>query len=257
MTAAFPIDAPPTAPAYVYGVVAADALSRLELEGVAGAPVRTVASGKLAALVSTLPTGKLRVRRRDLVSHLRVLEEAFAESTVVPCAFGMTVQSEQAVVDEFLEPRQDELLDLLHRLDGFVQLNVRVSYDEDVVLREIVADDPTIAKLREQTRQLGDAAYDLQLRLGELVAAAFEQRRERDGRTLLERLEPKVADVVVGDPGVLVLKASLLVARDASRTLDCELEEIAREQAPRLLIDSVGPLPPTAFAALAGGSWDS
>jgi hypothetical protein len=250
-------EAPPTTSAYVYGVVAADAIPTLDVEGVAAAPVRAVASGDLAALVSLLPPGQLRVRRRDLMSHLRVLEEAFAASTIVPCAFGMLMASEQAVIEELLVSRHDELLGLLRRLDGFAQLNVRVSYDEDVVLQEIVQADPTIAQLREQTRELGDAGYHLRIRLGELVAAALAYRREADGQALLERLETGAVDVRVEEPGDALLKASFLVARDRAESFDRELEAIAQDQAPRLHIDSVGPLPPTAFAELGRGAWDS
>src|SRR5215208_2111641 len=129
MTAASPTDAPPMATAYVYGVVAADSIPTLDVDGVAAAPVRTVASGDLAALVSVLPAGQLRVRRRDLMSHLRVLQQAVAASTIVPCAFGMLMSSEAAVIEELLVPRYHELLGLLRRLDGFAQMNVRVSYD--------------------------------------------------------------------------------------------------------------------------------
>ena len=258
MTAASPTDAPPTEAAYVYGVVAADSIPKLDVDGVAAAPVRAVTSGDLAALVSALPAGQLRVRRRDLLSHLRVLEEAHAAGTIIPCAFGMLLPSEEAVRAEFLEPRRDELHALLRRLDGLVQLNVRVSYDEDVVLREVVEADPTIAQLREQTQELGDAGYHLRIRLGELVAAAVAQRRERDSGELLERLETKVVDVAVDDPGQeLVLKASFLVARDRVDAFDRELAKVAEEQAPRLLIDTVGPLPPTAFASLERGTWGS
>ncbi len=250
-------EAPPTAAAYVYGVVASDSIPRLDADGVAGAPVRGVTSGELAALVSVLPPGQLRVRRRDLMSHLRVLEEAFAASTIVPCAFGMLMSSEQAVIEELLAPRHEELLGLLRRLDGYAQFNVRVSYDEDVVLQEIVEADPTIAQLREQTRELGDAGYHLRIRLGELVAAALAYRRENDAQALLERLEAKTADVRVEEPGENLLKASFLVARDRAEAFDRELEAIVEEQEPRLHIDSVGPLPPTAFAALERGAWDS
>lgn len=257
MSAASPTDAP-TAAAYVYGVVAADAIPSLDLDGVTGAPVRAVTSGDLAALVSDLPAGQLRVRRRDLLSHLRVLEDAFAAGTIVPCAFGMMLSSEAAVLGEFLEPRREELRALLQRLDGFGQLNVRVVYDEDVVLREIVEGDATIAQLREQTQELGDAGYHLRIRLGELVAAELAQRRERDGRAVLERLEAKAADVAVDDLGQqLVLKASFLVARDRTDAFDRELERVAEQNAPRLLIETVGPLPPTAFAALERGTWES
>jgi hypothetical protein len=250
-------EAPPTAAAYVYGVVAADSIPPLAVDGVAAAPVRAVTSGALAALVSVLPPGQLRVRRRDLMSHLRVLEEAFAASTIVPCAFGMLMSSEQAVIEELLVTRHDELLGLLRRLDGYAQLNVRVSYDEDVVLQEIVEADPTIAQLREQTRELGEAGYHLQIRLGELVAAALASRREADGDALLERLEKQAVDVRVEEPADGLLKASFLVARDRTEAFDRELEAIVEEQAPRLHIDSVGPLPPTAFAALERGSWAS
>jgi hypothetical protein len=186
-----------------------------------------------------------------------VLEESFAATTVIPAAFGMVLASDDAVVREFLQPRRDELLALLDRLDGFGQLNVRVSYDEDVVLEEIVRADPTIAQLRNETRALGDGAYDLRMRLGELVAAALEYARERDGRMILERLREEAADVAVDEAGEDVLKASFLIAREGSIGFDRELEDIAREQAPRLRIEVVGPLPPSAFASLERDGWES
>ena len=110
MTAS-PTEAPATAAAYVYGVVAAEAIPPIERQGVADARVRAIAEGSVAALVSGLPPGELRIRRRDLLSHLHVLEDAFAEGTVVPCAFGMVLSSEEAVRSEFLEPRHDEAVD--------------------------------------------------------------------------------------------------------------------------------------------------
>jgi len=250
-------EAPPTAATYAYGVVAADSIPTLERNGVADAPVRAVKSGELAALVSALPEQQFRIRRRDLLSHLSVLEDAFGAGTVIPCAFGMVLASDDAVVREFLDPRREELLGLLSRLDGYGQLNVRVSYDEQVVLEEIVRADPTIAQLREETRSRGEDAYDLKMRLGELVAAALAYAREQDGRMILERLVAQAADVAVDNPGDDVLKASFLVAREGSIAFDRELEDIAREQAPRLRIDVVGPLPPSAFATLERGAWES
>lgn len=244
--------------AYVYGVAAGNAAPELDLKGVADAPVRVIADGDVAAFVSPMPPGELRVRRRDLTSHLRVLEEAFATSTIVPCAFGMLLPSEEAVRDDFLRPRREELLALLQRLDGFVQLNVRASYDEAVVLREIVEADPEIRHLRDRTRGPGAASQGERIRLGELVAAALEARRESDRPLLMERLAAEADDVAPETRAEeLVLKAAFLVARKRLEAFDGALDAAARDFAPRLLIDSIGPLPPTAFASLEQGRWES
>jgi len=252
------VQAPPDTAAYVYGVVAQESIPELGVDGVAGAPVGVVAEGKLAALVSLVPAGKLRVRRRDLFSHFSVIEGAFAVATVVPCAFGMVLPSEDAVRRDFLDARQQELLGLLRRFEGTVQMNVRASYDEDVVLREVVAADPAIARLREDVRVLGDAGYHARIALGERVAGALAVRREQDGRALLERIAAHADEVSVDDPGdALVLKASFLVSRKRLTAFDKELDALARAHAPRLRFDTLGPLPPAAFVALEDTRWGS
>lgn len=231
---------------YVYGVVAADADAG-GAEGVSGAPVATVASGRLAALVSRLPEEGLRMRRRDLQAHLAVLERAFERTTVVPCRFGMVLPDEDAVRRELLDARRDELARALERLEGCVQLNVRVDFDEEEVLREIVVADREIAALRRRTQELGDAGHFARIRLGELVAAAVAARRRSDAERVLAALRAAAADVVLDEAGDLrVLKASFLV-RD-TRRFEGVLEDLARAEAPQLRFESIGPLPPTAFA---------
>jgi len=231
---------------YVYGVVAADA-DEAGTEGVSGAQVERVVSGRLAALVSRLPEEGLRMRRRDLQAHLAVLERAFERTTVVPCRFGMVLPDEDAVRRELLDARRDELARALERLDGRVQLNVRVDFDEEEVLREIVVADREIAALRRRTQELGDAGHFARIRLGELVAVAVAARRESDAERVLAALRAAADDVAVDAAGDLrVLKASFLV-RDAAR-FEAVLEELARVEAPQLRFESIGPLPPTAFA---------
>ena len=258
MTPAASTEAPAGTATYVYGVVEAENVPGVDADGVAGARVEAVSEGGIAALVSRLPPGQLRVRRRDLFAHFGVVEQIFAETTVVPCAFGMVLPSEEAVRREFLEARGDELRALLDRFAGFVQLNVRAYYDEDAVLREIVAADPEVARLREQVRVLGDAGYHARIALGERVAAAVDVRREHDGRALLERLAKRASEVAVDEPGGQeVLKASFLVSRKRLSKLDDELDAVARAEAPRLRIDSLGPLPPSAFVSLRDARWGS
>jgi hypothetical protein len=221
-----PADA--TSPIYVYGVLRAGSIGAVAVDGVADRPVSTLELGGLAAVTSDLADERLRVRRRDLVRHLRVLESVFAEATIVPCAFGTVLQSRQAVEAELLTTRREELLGLLERLEGRVQLNVKAVYDEETVLREIVQAEPEIARLREQTRALGEAGHFASIRLGELVASALAERRSADAGGLLERLSAEAEDVVVDEAAeTVVLKASFLVARERIAGFDEVLEELA------------------------------
>src|SRR5919204_489786 len=150
---------------YIYGVVRADELPAIAAEGVAGRPVELLERGPLAALVTRLPPGELRVKRKDLHRHLRVLEEAFEEATIVPCPFGTVLASEEDIEAELLAGRRDDLLAALSALDGRVPRNVKAVYDEDDLLREIVRSNPDVARLRAQA-----AGYAEQVRLGEIVA---------------------------------------------------------------------------------------
>ena len=246
---AVPEETRATTGAYVYGVVRSGSLNAIGAEGVSGLPVEIVDGEGVASLVTDLRADELRIRRRDLRRHLDVIEEAFGKTTILPCRFGTLVDSRTDVQTELLDARRDELLNGLAHLDGRVQLNVKATYDEDVLLAEIVANDPEVARLREATRTLGDAGYYERLRLGERVAAAVAAKREEDAARILDALGAEAEDVVLdAPPADAALKASFLVQRNRLERFDNALEQTATAEQPTLRFDVIGPLPPTAFA---------
>jgi hypothetical protein len=237
---------------YVYGIVRPpDALS-ISSPGVGdGARVGVVSHGELGAIVSRFDGDVVQANRRNLTAHSDVLQEALATTTVVPMRFGVVLPSEQAVVDELLRARHDELVRLLEDVEGRVELSVKAFYRGDVALREVVRDDPAIARLSQATRGLPEAAtyYD-RVRLGQLVAEAVRAKRVEDAAPILERLRP-LADAVVADeelPERMVLKAAFLVARDRVPEFDRAVDEIARDVSERLQLKYLGPLAPHTFA---------
>src|SRR5919109_1018647 len=136
----------------VYGIVPAETPVDGAPSGIAGAPVHRVTAGGLAALVSPVEGDELRATRRDLLSHAAVLEHAVAAGPVLPLRFGIVLRDEEAVAEELLEARHDELSALLERFERLVELRVKGFYVEEAVLREIVRSDRTIARLNEATR---------------------------------------------------------------------------------------------------------
>jgi Gas vesicle synthesis protein GvpL/GvpF len=231
-------------PAYVYGVTWADgALDGAP--GVADTSVRALEHGELAALVSELPSADIRARRRDLLRHAEVLQQAFERRTVLPLGFGTVFEDEEEVVSELLEPRYEALVTLLQSLDGFVELTVRAFYDEERVLAAILRDEPWIAALR------GSSNPAEQLQLGEAVAQALAERRGRDADEVVASLSSLAREVVVEErvAEYEVLRAAFLVDRSSVDELDARAEELARRHDGLIRFKLTGPLPPHHFVS--------
>lgn len=238
-------------PEYVYGIVEATAPAPPG-NGVGGAPVRVIGGDGAGALVSELSSGELRFSREDMMAHARVLEAALGGGTVLPMRFGIVMEPED-VQARLLGAHRDDLRVQLERLAGKVEMNVRVLYEQDAMMRELVQSDRRIAALRARLQGLPeDATYYDRIQLGELVAQALERKREGDAGELLGALSAASLAVEVLDASHerVVLNASFLLGREQVRDFDDTLEALAATRAGRMRFKCVGPLPPHSFVQL-------
>ena len=239
-------------PTYVYGLTNRGAAAPRRL-GIEDADTRVVEGDRLGALVATIATSSVDAVRGNLMTHSDVLQEAIERGSVVPMRFGTVFESDDAVLKDLLEARQTELADVLDRVRDKVELTLKAYYVQEAVLAEVVADDPAIVRLQRSTRELpGDAGYYERIRLGELVAAAVERLRARDAAVLLATLRPlAVAEQESAElPEWMVTKASFLVERDAVEDVSARVDDLAHQQAGRMKLALVGPLPPYSFVDL-------
>jgi Gas vesicle synthesis protein GvpL/GvpF len=206
--------------------------------------VRVVKSGNLGAIVGDAPGNDAKATRDQALAHARVLEMAVLDAPVVPFRFGTVVDG--AVDTELLEARHDELTQLLESIRDDVQMTLKASYRDDVVMREIVEGHPKIAQLREQTRR-GDEVVtrDLRLRLGELVSIALEQLRQHDAEAILDRLRPFVVSSAVEalESEYMVLNAPFLMERRRMHEFEEAAGIVAEDQAERMRFTLHGPMP--------------
>lgn len=235
---------------YVYGILSPGREEPRAFSGVDGSIVRAVEGGGLAALVSDLRADALTAAR-EVRAHWRVLEQASEHATVLPVRFGTVLESDDAVRERLLEANADRLAGLLEELAGRVQLGVKGSYDQERLLRVVIADSPAVAALRERVRPLRDASgyYD-KIRLGEMIAAQVAQRRERDTALALDRLEPLAVAGREHDPSdpYAAFNLAFLVERDGVDRFSAGVRRLGEEVADRIELRYVGPLPPYSFA---------
>src|SRR3954449_11595719 len=239
---------------YVYGIVRADGKSRSRAKGIGDKQVRVVDADGLGALTSDVPPGYLEAGREELLAHSRVLEGAVEQGTGLPMQFGVVMPDESAVREQLLDPHRGELEAQLDEMEDKFEVNVKAIYDERALLTEVINDEPEVAKLTAAMQgQPEDAMHFERIRLRELIAAAVDDKRDRDADEILRRLADHAVAVEVGEPvhERMALNASFLIERPAQKKFDSELDRIADQHCGRLRFKYTGPLAPHSFFFLA------
>jgi gas vesicle protein GvpL/GvpF len=239
---------------YFYGVVPAGT-DVAGLEGLDGVEVEAVEHAGMAAVVSRLPLDRPPGRSAELVAHARVVDTLASATSVVPAQFGLVVDHDLLEVAGILDRNAARFGELLARLEGSVQLNLRATYQADQVLAELVQQDPLVSQLRRRTRHLpaGTAHPDL-VRLGEAVSRGLRHKRLEDSQIVLDTVVPSVAEHRIR-PGsdYDVIDAALLVDRDRVPALEARLEALAEAVHERFRMRLVGPVAPYDFVE--GALW--
>src|SRR2546421_443993 len=121
------------------------------------------------------------------------------EGTVLPMRFGVVMDGELAVKEYLLERHRPELEQQLNDLKGKIELRVRAVYEEETLLKEVIAEVPEIARLRQELHgKSDDATYYARIRLGEMVSNAIQIKRDADAMAILAPLEPLARATSVG-----------------------------------------------------------
>jgi hypothetical protein len=184
---------------YVYAITADSHPVRLDgLTGVGDPPeeLATLSESGLTAIVSSVPEG-LRARRRDVMAHQNVLQRLMADGAVLPLRFGMAAAEPQEI-REILKGNADVYRERLQTLTGCAEYLLKATFDEDVVLRQILQDSAEAQRLNAESRRSGDP--NVKIRLGELVARELRARNDDAAAQVLETLRPLARETQQNDP---------------------------------------------------------
>lgn len=232
----------------VYGIVPADHLPAASVGERVDARVETVVHGPLAAVVAGASTDR-PLSADDLRAHDAIVAGFVQRGVpILPMRFGSAVADIDTVVDELLEAKADALVAALEELSGRRQYTLQVRYEQDGVLRRILARDPRIEAARAASAGPGASDRD-RIRLGQLVAAAIERRRASDARVIADALEPwvvRTATTVAADAWGVATVACLV---DIEREDDfvAAAEALAEQHAELVRLRLLGPLAPYDF----------
>jgi hypothetical protein len=234
---------------YVYGIVPADVSVTDTAKGVGDPPakVRLVRCRDIAALASEVDISQPLGHPEDLLAHERLLDGAASAAPVLPFRFGAVLGTEQAVEEELLTPYHDEFAAQLAEFEGRAQFVAKGRYRETAILREVLAEDATAAEFRDELagRPPDDPAVrNLQIRLGEIINAAIEEKRIADTRRVGDVVAPYCVASKVREPSheLDAAHVALLVDSDHQADLENALGELAGKWAGRVELRLLGPM---------------
>ena len=230
---------------YVYGVLRTEkdlTFGAIGL-GVPPARVSTVSHRGLAAVVSDGPLGVPDPTRDNVLAHQRVQEAVMREHTLLPMAFGITLRTRDDVA-ELLSSAYEAFSGVLTRLEGHVELGLKVLWDRDRVARELETRDPELSRFKEEP-----PGSPNRLEYERRLEVALRERADHDAHALVEALRPMAAAVRVVTPlgERMILNAAFLVAREREPAFDAKLRALAA-RFELLTFQFTGPWAPYHFA---------
>jgi hypothetical protein len=235
---------------YVYGIVPAGTRLPEGLMGTGGGEISLIREGQVAGVVSEIrPEGALGTRD-DLLAHEGVVASLAEETTILPLRFGAVVTTADAVAEEMLVPYHDWFAAVLADLAGRRQFSVLGAYVENTVLREVLQEEPEVARLREKVRDLPeDAAYYDRIRLGELIVQALDDKRMADTEALVAALSTHAVDVAAREPSGedAATDVAFLVSDEQRPRFEQAVDELGDRWAGRIRLRMLGPLAPYDF----------
>jgi hypothetical protein len=228
--------------------------SRLQVEGIAGQPARTVLSETgLAAIVSDSLQDEYDITPENVTAHERVIEAVMQQADVLPASFGTVASSDQEVLDQLLTRESGELLRQLEWVENRVEMGVKALWEQGTLFSEIAAEDSAIQELRDQIVGTSpEETYDLRLQLGELTDAAIQLKREQDAAAILDALSPLAVDSRINDiiTDMMIVNASFLVERNQVQIFTDKVNALQQASSDRMTIRLAGPLPPYNFVSV-------
>lgn len=234
---------------YVYGIVRSGDAPPTDVAGVAGTTPSPVTAGEVAAVVSVLEDEGDVGTPEDLVAHSAVLDRIAGEVAVLPMRFGIIVPDDDALREEVLaEP--ETLLERLDALDGTVQYTLRVRYEQDIVLSEMISSDPRLADLKDTIAgTTEDETRSQRIELGEAIVKNFDRLRDPEGQEVLDAILPYARHSVTHEIGQAddVVDVAFLVVKDDQERFEAAVEKVAADRHPRMRFRLLGPQAPYDF----------
>jgi hypothetical protein len=238
----------------IYGIcIATTPAPSLAVRGLEGGPVYSVDADGLRALVSDTTSLRVRPERRNIKAHQSVLDAAMNEATVLPMRFGVIAKNGDAVRG-LLAANQNAINEQLERVDGRMEMGLRVSWDVANIYEYFVANHPMLREERDEVWAQGARGNrDRKIDLGRLYESLRSEERSSSTGKVKEVLLDGYCEEIVENPLKRendVMNLACLIDRQAIDQFEKGVFEASKRFDNIYLFDYTGPWAPHNFVTL-------
>jgi hypothetical protein len=218
------------------------------------AAVYAIDQDGLRAVVSDTLSTRLRPNRVNISSHQAVLHSLTENRTVLPMRFGVIARSAEAI-QKLLSSNQETIREHFDRLNGRVEMGLRVSWDVANIYEYYVATHPTLREGRDEIWDRNASNVDHReekIRLGNLYQSLRNADRieftEKVKEVLNDYCEDIIETTVKREKDVINL--ACLVQRDRLDEFSKGVFDASKQFDNVYLFDYTGPWAPHNFITL-------
>ncbi len=240
---------------YIYAIVASDEERDYGPVGIGDQKneVHTVCYKGIGAVVSESPIVKYPVTRANTLTHQRVMEEVMRNSPMLPVRFGTVGEGIGPIREKVLKARHTELKESLEYVRDKIELGLKALWkDKETPFDEIVEENKDIRLLRDRLLSKKGRPRRDQIRLGEMVMKAFDAKRVREERAILDFFDGVWVEQKKNRPfgSQMITNTAFLVHRDREKEFDDRVEKASNRYDGKITFKYVGPVPPCNFVEI-------
>jgi hypothetical protein len=209
------------------------------LEGLDKQPVQTQVVDGFTFLYSEAQQERYLASRKNLLGHEKVLEQAMqaGQRALLPLQFGLTIADWQTVTEQLTQPHGDKLRQLFQTLEGNREVGVKVFWEADQELQQLMVENPTLQAQRDglEGKHL---SMDEIVMIGQAIERAMEQRKQAIITTFQAALDGVAIAVVENAPltETMIYNAAYLIPWDSEPTFSQIVETLDHQFNSRLKI---------------------
>lgn len=187
--------------------------------------------------------------RKNLINHQKVIEVVMEEHTILPFSFG-TVSDSIDLVIELIEERFEEFSASIAKIDGKVELSLKVMWEKmDVVFARLVEENEAIKQKKDYLATHNIQDQNEKMELGKMVEQALLDMKDKMLQVILGKLLPLAIDhkVQKNITESMFANIAFFVKKEDETVFDQAVNDLSEELTENTAFKYVGPMAPFNF----------